>query len=174
MLEVRDDNETSWGKTLCGVPIAGPIGDAAEDLPAVIAIGDNAVRMRIAKELDLEWKAVVHPRAFVDSTAKVGPGTVVFANGAVQADAIIGAAGIVNTSSSIDHDCRLGPFCHVAPGVHLCGNVTLGEGVLMGVGSVAVPGVQVGEWSVVGAGSAVIRDLPAGCTAWGVPAAPRK
>ena len=42
----------------------------------------------------------------------------------------------------------------------------------MGVGSSALPGVRVGEWTTVGAGAAVIGDLSAGITAVGVPARP--
>jgi acetyltransferase-like isoleucine patch superfamily enzyme len=40
------------------------------------------------------------------------------------------------------------------------------------MGSVVVPDVRIGEWALVGAGGVVVRDLPAGCKALGVPARP--
>jgi UDP-perosamine 4-acetyltransferase len=58
----------------------------------------------------------------------------------------------------------------VAPGVQLAGDVKLGEGVFFGIGSCAIPGVRVGEWTMVGAGAVVVDDLPSDVTAVGVPA----
>ena len=40
----------------------------------------------------------------------------------------------------------------------------------MGTGASIIQGVQIGEWSIIGAGAAVIRDIPANRTAVGVPA----
>jgi maltose O-acetyltransferase len=47
--------------------------------------------------------------------------------------------------------------------------ITLGDGVWIGGGSIVLPGVAVGANSVVGAGSVVTRDLPAGVVAAGNP-----
>jgi len=46
--------------------------------------------------------------------------------------------------------------------------------VWMGIGSTAIQGVRVGAGTTVGAGAAVVDDLPPGCTAVGVPARPVK
>jgi acetyltransferase-like isoleucine patch superfamily enzyme len=59
---------------------------------------------------------------------------------------------------------------HIAPGVRLAGDVALGDGVFLGIGAVAIPGVRVGAWTTVGAGAAVVDDLPEGIVAAGVPA----
>ncbi len=37
-----------------------------------------------------------------------------------------------------------------------------------------VPSVRVGQWTTVGAGAAVVRDLPSGVIATGVPARVRR
>jgi len=52
----------------------------------------------------------------------------------------------------------------------MAGVVHLGEGVFMGIGSRAVPGAEVGAWTTVGAGGVVLRALPAGVVAVGIPA----
>ena len=80
---------------------------------------------------------------------------------------------IVNTGASIDHDGVLGTAVHVAPGARLAGNVTLEDGVFVGIGAVIVPGRTIGAWTRVGAGAAVVHDLPANVTAIGVPARAR-
>jgi maltose O-acetyltransferase len=48
--------------------------------------------------------------------------------------------------------------------------VTIGDGVWLGAGALVCPGVSIGENTVVGAGSVVTRDLPAGVVAYGNPA----
>lgn len=144
------------------------------DLPStngVIAIGSNAVRQRVASSYQqLSWAHLIHPTAWISPDVKVGPGTIVMAGAMVQPGTQLGIHVIVNTSSSVDHDCRLNDFVHVAPGCHLAGNVTLADGVFAGVNSAFIPGIHVGAWSVVGAGSVVTQSLPANTTSVGVPA----
>ena len=36
----------------------------------------------------------------------------------------------------------------------------IGEGVLIGAGTTIIPGVKIGCWSVIGAGSVVAKDIP--------------
>jgi maltose O-acetyltransferase len=48
--------------------------------------------------------------------------------------------------------------------------ISLGDGVWLGAGVVVCPGTSIGENTVVGAGSIVTRDLPAGVVAYGNPA----
>jgi maltose O-acetyltransferase len=46
----------------------------------------------------------------------------------------------------------------------------IGDNVWLGGGVIVCPGVTIGANSVVGAGSVVVRDLPAGVVAVGSPA----
>ncbi len=48
--------------------------------------------------------------------------------------------------------------------------ITIGDNVWLGGGVIVCPGVTIGENSVVGAGSVVVRDLPANVVAVGNPA----
>lgn len=171
---VLDDNPARDGTTLMDIPVCAPV---REHLPrggrAVMAIGHNATRLRVASELDDlvgAWVTLVHPRAFVDPTVTLGQGTVVFAGAVLQPDVVVGAHVIVNTSASVDHDGVLGDGVHLAPGVHLAGTVKVDEGAFLGVGVSVIPGRHIGARTVVGAGAAVVRDLPADVVAVGVPA----
>jgi sugar O-acyltransferase (sialic acid O-acetyltransferase NeuD family) len=172
---VVDDNPARHGHRLLGVPIEGPTADVLADpgALAVLAIGDNRARQRLAAGARCTFATVVHPGAIVHPTVTVGGGTVVFAGVVVQPETRLGEHVIVNTGASIDHDCVIGDHAHIAPGVHLAGGVTVGEGSFLGVGTGVIPGIHIGSWATVGAGAAVVRDLPAGCTAVGVPARPR-
>lgn len=171
---VADDDPARWGQRVLGVEVAGPAAATLDDpgALAVLAIGANRSRQRLASAARCRFATVVHPGAVIDPTVRIGPGSVVFAGTVIQPDAVIGAHAIVNTGASIDHDCAIGDFAHIAPGVRLAGDVALGDGVFFGIGAVAIPGVRVGGWTTVGAGAAVIDDLPAGTVAAGVPARP--
>lgn len=141
---------------------------------AVIAVGDNLVRARIANMLDgcVRFVPVIHPSATVASAASIGAGAVISAGSVVQAGAVIDDHAIINTAATVDHDCYIGEFAHIAPGCHLAGNVSIGRGTLMGIGSVAIPGVVIGPDAIVGAGSVVIRDVDPADRVAGVPARP--
>jgi len=171
---VLDDDPAKWGTELLGFRVAGPVSDVRErELEwGLIAIGNNSKRKQIATAVSLEWLRLVHPSACVHDSAVLGAGTVVFAGAVIQPDTVVGTHSIINTRAALDHDCRLEDFVHIAPGVSLCGGVGVGEGTLVGVGGSAIPGVRIGSWSTVGAGAAVVADLPDGTLALGVPAKP--
>lgn len=164
-----DDDPAKRGTTVLGLPVVA-ISELDEGAPAVLAVGSNRAREQLANRLHCAWTTLVHPRAWVDPTAQLGEGTVVFAGAMIQPDVVVGRHVIVNTAASIDHDSVLGDYVHVAPGVHLAGNVVVDVGAFLGVGSSAIPGRRVGAWSTVGAGGAVVRDIEAGVVAVGVPA----
>lgn len=76
----------------------------------------------------------------------------------------------VNLNATIGHDCRIGTFATVAPGANNAGKVILSEGSEVGLNGTVVRGVTLGEWSSVGPGSVVIKDVPALARLFGNPA----
>lgn len=170
---VFDDNPALWGQSVLGCPVLGSLSKIPDRAPAaaVLAVGGNDVRRSLARRLPgLKWITVVHPRAYVHASVKLGAGTVVCAGAVIQPDAIIGEHCIINTSASVDHDCRIGNFVHIAPGAHLAGGIAVGHGTLVGIGACVTPGVTIGAETIIGAGAAVTRNLPDGITAMGIPA----
>lgn len=169
---IYDDDRLRRGDTLLGVKVRGAVAEAGEQ-PAVLGIGENVVRRKLAEDLKCTWVTVVHPQAIVHESVEIGAGTVVFAGAVIQPETVIGRQAIVNTGATIDHDCHIGDYVHVAPGVNLAGSVAVEEGVLMGIGACAIPGISVGAWAIVGAGAAITADVPAHVVARGVPARTR-
>ena len=49
------------------------------------------------------------------------------------------------------------------------GDVTIGNGVWVGLNVVILPGITIGDNSVIGANSVVTRDIPANCISGGIP-----
>lgn len=140
---------------------------------AVVAIGDCDARLALAdraRKQGFELAVLRHPGATVARDSTIGPGTVLMAGAIVNPAAEIGANVIVNTAASIDHECCIEDGVHVGPGVRLGGRVHVGRGAWLGIGSVIKDGVRIGPGTIVGAGSLVLRDLPAGVVAFGSPA----
>jgi len=173
VVAIFDDAPEHWGTEILGVRVCGPIAEVVSTpiSHAIIGIGDNHTRLRLSNELDLEWTTAVHPFSYVHPGATLGPGTVVFAGGIVQAGASVGSHVILNTKASVDHHCKVGDFSHIAV-AHLGGGASIGEGVFLALGSTVLPGIHVGDWSVVRAGAVVTKNVAPATTVVGVPARP--
>lgn len=169
---IYDDDPKKQGIEVLGVPVVGRVSSLdPSSARGVLAIGDNAIRARLARELGpMEWITVVHPASYVHPTARLGPGTVVFAGAVIQPHVSVASHVIINTGALVDHDCVVEDFVHVAPGVRLTGGVRVQRGAFLGTGSVVIPKRTIGQWTTVGAGGVVTTDLPNGVTAVGVPA----
>ncbi len=170
-----DDNESLQEHAILGVTVLGKIQQAGhfDHDAVVVGIGHNATRARVFQQLKQSGErviSVIHPCAVVANDVVLGEGCVVFANAVINTGSIIGPDVIVNTGATIDHHARIGAHVHIAPGAHLGGTVTVQEGALLGIGSAVIPNRTIGAWSVVGAGAAVTRDVPAQVTVVGVPA----
>jgi sugar O-acyltransferase (sialic acid O-acetyltransferase NeuD family) len=170
-----DDDPRRQGRTCFGVPVLGPI-DAWRNHSIdglVIGIGDNLNRKLQYDRLTAAGAhliTVVHPTATLGRGVTLGSGTVAFAGVVVNCDTAVGPNNILNTSCLVDHDCITGAHTHVAPGANLAGQVRLGEGVFVGLGAKLIPGLVVEDWSIVGAGAVVIRDITNNSKVAGVPA----
>lgn len=164
---IYDDNQQLWGTKILGVPIRGStdaLKAAPQEFAGVVGIGTAEIRQRLVESLPIEWLTVIHPRAIVHPSVKLGVGTVVFAGAVLQPNAKVGDHVIVNTSASIDHDCEIGNYVGIGPGTHLAGAVRIDDRSLLGTGCTVLPKVTIEADVTAGAGTVVVNDLPRGCT----------
>lgn len=176
LLGFLDDNPAAHGTQIGGLPVLGGPEwlEGRPEVAAHVAIGLPRSRRRAVRRLEAlgaaRFATLVHPSVSLPDSASLGPGCLVYPGAVVDVDVTVGAHAILNINCAVCHDDRLADFATLAPGVSLGGHVSLGEGVDMGIGSCTVQGLRIGPWSVVGAGAAVIADLPANVVAVGVPA----
>ena len=141
-----------------------------------VAIGENYLRMAVTRRLQaalpdtIDFPTVIHPAATVAESASCESASLVLAGAVVGPGARLREGCWVNTSASLDHHGQMMPYASLAPGVVTGGNVRIGEGSAICIGAVISHGLVVGDWSVVGAGAAVVRDVPDEVVAFGVPA----
>lgn len=144
---------------------------SAEGLsPLIVTIGDCQIRRKIVANLgEREYMTVVHPKAVLADSVKLGFGTVVMSGAILNPDATVGNHCIINTGASIDHDCKIHDFVHIAPHCTLCGEVEVGEGTWVGAGTTVIQGIHIGKECFIGAGAVVVENIPDGCLCYGNP-----
>ncbi|HMY81584.1 MAG TPA: acetyltransferase [Agitococcus sp.] len=139
----------------------------------IVAIGNAKVRYTWLTKLissSADIGIVIHPSAVVSDYALIDRGAVIFANAVINIGASIGLGSIVNTSATVDHDVKLAICVHVCPGVNIAGGVVVGDFTWIGIGSAVKQMVSIGSNVVIGAGAAVISDIPDNVKIVGVPA----
>ncbi len=173
-----DVNPGRQGTMFCGAPVLGG-AERLLDLRVqgishlIVAVGDCLARLRLAdraREAGWSLLTAVHPTAVVGPDVTIGAGTVVTEGAIISPAAVIGENVIVNTSASVGHESHIGDGVHLGPGVHLGGRVAIAHGTWVGIGAVITNQVRIGAKSIIGAGSVVLRDIPDGVVAYGVPA----
>lgn len=137
------------------------------------------------------------PRNFaeieIESSCAFDRGVVLLCSGepVPQIKIRIGASTYINRNTFLDatesivigKDCAIGPDCYITDHDHGCEPslsplmqpliskpTQLGDRVWLGAKVIVLKGVTIGNDAVVGAGSVVTKDIPAGMIAAGVPA----
>lgn len=104
------------------------------EVPMVLAIGDNTVRMRLSEQVKHGLATLVHQSASVSPSVSVGQGTVILQNAVIQVGSAVGAHCIVNVGAVVDHDSDVSDFCHLRPYSYVAGGSRLSNLTTVGPG----------------------------------------
>jgi len=132
------------------------------DINFVIAIGDNLIREKFYRYLEINQKKIItliHPTAYIGRNVNISKGVVVMANCVINSYSKISKGCIINTAATIDHDCKIGSFTHICPGVNIAGNVSIGKLSFIGIGSQIVQNINIRSNSIIGAGTTVLKNI---------------
>lgn len=159
-------------------PVRAPIISTVRDYrPADVdlvfcAIGAPSARREVSKLLsqrDARIVTFVHDRAVLGDNVQLGRGSIVCPDVLITCDVLIGENVHINIGSTIAHDVIIGDFVTVSPACNLNGNVKIEDGAFLGTGVTVIPGKSVGQNSLIGAGSLVLKNIPPQVTAFGNP-----
>ena len=147
---------------------------AEEPLYVVLAIGSSDIRRKLhhiyQQNINIHFPNLVDPSVMMSHRVNMGEGNIICAGNVVTVDIEIGDCCIFNLNCTIGHDVRIGNYVTVNPGANISGNVTIEDNVNIGTGSQIIQGIKIADHVTLGAGGVVVTDLPARCTAVGVPA----
>ena len=141
----------------------------------VIGIGSNFIRKKVSKTIDkryknFKWATIVSKNSILNGKIKIGKGSVIVANTTINTGTVIGNHCLINTSSSIDHDNILKNFSSTGPGVITGGNVEVGECSHLGIASTVKHKIKVGNNTIIGAKSLILKDCKKNSVYYGSPA----
>jgi sugar O-acyltransferase (sialic acid O-acetyltransferase NeuD family) len=159
------------GEEIMGLPVLG--GQDVLDrfytqgvrlaVNAVGGIGNVAVRIQVFGSLakaGFACPTMIHPTAFVESSATLSPGVQVFPHAYVGSEARVGFGSIINTGAIISHDCDLGEVVNISPGAILAGEVQVGARALIGMSATVNLQAKIGAGARIGNGATVKSDVP--------------
>ena len=171
-----DDGATH--ESVLGVPVVG----GAQLLPAlrergvtlgalgIGAVTRNGIRAGLRQKLldaGLEVPNLVHPKAVLEPSVRMGHGNQIFAGCVIGSDVELGDNTIINSGAVVSHDCVIADHVHITPGAILAGAVRVGEGSVIGMAASVYLGVEIGRGVTVANGVAVLADVPEGQTVRG-------
>ncbi|HHX59010.1 MAG TPA: acetyltransferase [Candidatus Moranbacteria bacterium] len=175
-----DDDSNKHGQILNNYHVIGGLKELhrlSRDIYLICAIGDPYVRQTIVKKvapLGFLFANIVHPSVKRSPYISMGCGNIIGVSSIMTVNITIGNHNIINHNCTIAHDVFIGNYCNIFSAANLSGNVVLHDLVSIGTNAAIVQGISIGEGTIIGAGSVVVRHLPPNCTAVGVPARPIK
>lgn len=162
-----DNDPAKIGKTFVGFPVLGDFSYLAGlDLNTVRFVNlitrDAATRYKTSLEIAQKggkFANLIHPSVNLEMV-QTGVGNYIQENVVLQADVEIGNNSSIHIGTLVGHETKIGHSVFIAHGCNLSGCLQIEDGVFMGTGVSIVPRVRIGKWSVIGAGSVVIKDIP--------------
>jgi sugar O-acyltransferase (sialic acid O-acetyltransferase NeuD family) len=140
----------------------------------LITIGDNWSRSivynAIIKQMpSFEFVNAIHPSVIIGKNVELGFGVVMMAGVIVNPLAKIGNFTFFATGCQVEHDCIIEEFASVSAGSVMGGYVTIGKFSAITLGVTILDRLKIGENSVIGSGSLVLKDIPNNVLAHGNP-----
>ena len=170
-----DDGDGPMAKAGYDLPHLGPIvgfkpGPEQQLVMALTGPADKAAVAAPLLAAGATFATLIHPRAWVTKTARIGRGAVIALFADISADAVVGDFATINGYSSVGHDAELGAYGTLSGYVDLTGYVKVGAKCFFGTGARVLPRVVIGEGCTIGAGAVVVRTVAAGSTLYAAPA----
>lgn len=165
-----------------GYPTLGNVEDLNQwetDIAIAISIGSPVIKKKILANIHnpkVTYPTLIHPSVwFGDKNfVKIGKGGIFCAGVMITTNIVIKDYVILNLQCTVGHDSVINDYAAFMPSVNISGEVNVGEGVYVGTGAKIINQLEIGDYTIVGAGAVVSKTLPSHCTAVGVPAIPIK
>lgn len=141
----------------------------------IISIGDNWSRYYVYDQIikkipNFKFVNAIHPSVIIGNDVKLGFGIVAMAGCIFNPKSIIGNFTFFATGAQVEHDCFISEFASISAGSITGGFVKVGKFSAITLGVTIMDRVEIGENTVVGSGSLVVKSLPNNVLVYGNPA----
>lgn len=139
----------------------------------ICAIGDPMTRLSLCTEFQQKgaiFANIIHPTVIVADDARLGTGVIICPRTIISTNVRIGDFVLMNTFCIAGHDVTIERGCTLSAQCDLMGGAYLEEASFLGSGARIFPDMRVGTKAKIGAGSVVIRNVPANVSVFGNPA----
>lgn len=141
----------------------------------IISIGDNWSRYYVYNKIieqvpNFEFVNAIHPSVIIGNNVKLGKGIVAMAGCIFNPKSIIEDFTFFATGAQVEHDCFIDKFSSISAGSITGGYVKLGKFSAITLGVTIIDRVEIGENTVIGSGSLVLKSLPDDVLVYGNPA----
>ena len=171
------DDDNTLPDVINGIPFLGSIENLSKldkNVSIALGIGEPKIKNQIIellKNFDFEYPSLIHPNVHIQNdNISIGKGCIICANTIITCDINIGNFVTLNLSCTVGHDTKIESYSSFMPSVNISGEVLVNEGVYVGTGAKIINQLQIGKYSIIGAGAVVSKSIEANSLAVGVPA----
>ena len=178
LLGFLDDIPENRDKKVMGYPVLGQI-DQASRFSECMFINGIASEFSYTKKPEIvarsgvpreRFVSIVHPRATVAQTARIGNGTMIMANSVICPEAVVGDHVIILQNTVVNHHSVIADHVTLSSGITILGFIKVEYSAFIGGGACIRPYVTIGPRAMVGMGAVVAKDVPADTLVAGNPA----
>lgn len=163
------DNNEPKGNVINGRPVFGTVAEAESLYKAglfdcvLIGIGYTRFDLRQSVFEELKGKVpfgkFIHSTCYVDPTAKVGDGCVIYPRCILDLNADIRENVFLNWGTGIGHDAIMHPHSFIAANVLIAGGSEVGMRCMIGNGTTFIDHIHVCDDVTIGGGATVVKNI---------------
>lgn len=140
-----------------------------------IGIGDNYARKFVRDTIislipNFDFVNALHPTVSIGRNVKIGVGIAMMAGAVANPDCVIEDFCILNTGAQLGHNSYMAEFSHLSGNSVTSAKVKIGKLSAISLGVTIFDRISIGENTVVGIGSVLLKSLPDNVLAYGNPA----
>jgi sugar O-acyltransferase (sialic acid O-acetyltransferase NeuD family) len=164
------DTEIKAGEVILGVPVLGNESQLEtlydqgyrNIVISFTSLNDLVIREEkylYFKKMGFSFPNIVHCRATVEPSVKMGEGNIILANSMLGSDVLMGNVNFVNTGAMICHDTEVNQNNHFAPNAVLAGRIKVGRNNIFGMCSTTYFDIKVGNGNIINNGVNVFNNI---------------
>lgn len=162
-------DDFSTEKEVNGIEIIGNSNDIISEFEKKsfdeILIGIGYKHLDKRKELferfstKIPFGKIIHSSTWIDKTATVFDGCVIYPSCCIDAHSVIEANTILNVACTVAHDTIIGKHCFLSPRVALAGFIKINEQCILGINSTIIDNIIIVSKTQIGGGTVVTKNI---------------